>query len=168
MRATFGTAQGRFHVSEPVNEQRRAEILLVEDNEGDIVLATQVIEDCHVSATVHVARDGIEAMAFLKREGEYASAPRPNVILLDLNLPRLHGIEVLDRVKSDPNLQKIPVVIFSSSEDLADIETSYRHQANSYITKPSDLGSYVDVMTRLEEYWLGVVSLPSDSAPRVE
>ena len=155
-------ATREIRVTEVVSGARSAEILLVEDNEGDIVLATQVIEDSHVDVTVHVARDGIEAMAFLRREGRHASAPRPSVILLDLNLPRLHGIEVLDRVKGDPDLRKIPVVMFTSSEDASDIETSYQHHANSYITKPSDLQSYVEAINQLEEYWLEVVSLPGE------
>ena len=151
-------------MSESARKRGFAEILLVEDNEGDIVLATQVIEDSDILAKVHVVRDGVEAIQFLHREGQYSEAPRPNVILLDLNLPKLNGIEVLDQIKGDPNLKPIPVVVFSSSRDSADIQSSYQHHANCYITKPSDLHSYVDVMNHLEEYWLEVCSLPASMA----
>lgn len=139
------------------------DVLLVEDNEGDVVLVREALCDAGVAMRLHVARDGIEALDFLHGRSPHDGAPRPDVILLDLNLPRLHGREVLERLESDPALRAIPVVVLSTSADESDIRMCYQRSANLYVTKPADLDEYVRVIQRLRELWLEIAALPGGS-----
>ena len=143
---------------------KRVEILLVEDNPGDARLAAEALKDAKVLNNLHVVEDGVEAMTFLRREGKHADAPRPDVILLDLNLPKKDGREVLAEVKTDENLRRIPVVILTVSRDEEDILKTYDLHANCYITKPIDLDQFMKVVKSIEEFWLTIVKLPPDDA----
>jgi CheY-like chemotaxis protein len=136
------------------------EILLVEDNPGDVRLTQEAFKEGKVSNNLNVARDGVEALAYLRQEGEYASAPRPDVILLDLNLPKKDGREVLAEIKEDPDLRRIPVVVLTTSLAEQDILRSYNLHANCYITKPVDLERFITVVKSIETFWLTVVKLP--------
>jgi two-component system, chemotaxis family, response regulator Rcp1 len=136
------------------------EILLVEDNPGDIRLTREALRDGKVRNNLHVALDGVEAMAFLRKEGAHADAPRPDVVLLDLNLPRKNGREVLAEIKSDPELMLIPVVVLTTSQDEQDILKAYEYRANCYITKPVDLEQFLAVVRSIEEFWFTIVRLP--------
>jgi len=141
---------------------RVVEILLVEDNPSDSRLTLEAIRDCAANTNLQVVRNGVEAMAFLRKEGVYGDAPRPALILLDLNLPRKSGCEVLAEVKNDPDLRRIPVVVFSTSESEDDIVTAYSLRANCCIPKPTDVSQLIAVVTRIEEFWLTKVRLPAD------
>ncbi len=141
-------------LSEPVD------ILLVEDNPGDARLAVEALKEGNVSNRLHVVPDGVEAMAFLRREGKYSDAPRPHVVLLDLNLPRKDGRQVLAEVKTDELLKRIPVVVLTTSQAEQDITRSYDLHANCYITKPVDLGRFITVIRSIEDFWCTVVKLP--------
>jgi CheY-like chemotaxis protein len=136
------------------------EILLVEDNPGDSRLAQEALKDSKIRNTIHVAADGVEAMMFLNRKGEWKKAPRPDLILLDLNLPRMDGREVLAAIKSDDDLKRIPVVILTTSKDEEDVLRSYNLHANCYITKPIDLQQFMKVVRSVEDFWLTIVKLP--------
>ena len=136
------------------------EILLVEDNPGDVRLTQEALRDAKVRNRLSVAQDGEDALAFLRRTGPYAHAPRPDVILLDLNLPRKDGREVLAEIKGDPDLRRIPVVILTTSEAEEDVLRAYNLNANCYITKPVDLGQFLKVVRSIEDFWLTVVRLP--------
>jgi chemotaxis family two-component system response regulator Rcp1 len=136
------------------------EVLLVEDSPGDVRLTREAFKDAKVLINLHVASDGVEAMAFLGREGEHANAPRPDLILLDLNLPKKDGREVLAELKQSPALKSIPVVILTTSASEADIHGSYQHHANCYITKPVDLEGFLKVVRSIDSFWLSVVRLP--------
>jgi chemotaxis family two-component system response regulator Rcp1 len=136
------------------------EILLVEDNPGDVRLTVEALKDAKVHNNLHVAEDGVEAMVFLRREGKYADAPRPDLILLDLNLPKKDGREVLAEIKGDPDLRRIPVVILTISQDEEDILRSYNLHANCYITKPVNLSQFLKVVKSVEEFWFTIVKLP--------
>jgi chemotaxis family two-component system response regulator Rcp1 len=138
------------------------EILLVEDNPGDVRLTREALKESKIRNNLSIVRDGVEAMAFLRREGEYANAPRPDIILLDLNLPRKDGREVLSEIKEDDNLRRIPVVILTTSDDEHDILESYNLHANCYITKPVDLNRFVTIIKNIEDFWLTIVRLPPD------
>jgi chemotaxis family two-component system response regulator Rcp1 len=140
------------------------EILLVEDSPGDVRLTREAFKDAKVHVNLHVASDGVAAMAFLAREGEYSSVPRPDLILLDLNLPKKDGREVLDEIKNSPTLQTIPVVVLTTSAADADIFRSYRLHANSYITKPVDLEGFLTVIKSIDSFWLTVVKLPPNES----
>jgi two-component system, chemotaxis family, response regulator Rcp1 len=139
---------------------RPIEILLVEDNPGDVRLTIEALSTARVRNTLHVVEDGERALAFLHQEAPYANAPRPELILLDLNLPRKDGREVLAEIKQDPDLKRIPVVILTSSAAEQDILQSYNLHANCYITKPVDLEQFLSVVRSLEDFWLVVVKLP--------
>jgi chemotaxis family two-component system response regulator Rcp1 len=141
--------------------ERTAEVLLVEDNEADIRLTREVLSDGRLMNRLNVARDGEEAMAFLRKQSPYEDAARPDLILLDLNLPRKDGREVLAEIKSDPELMRIPVVILTTSRAEADIVQTYGLHANCYIVKPVDLGQFIGVIRSIEDFWLKVVRLPS-------
>ncbi len=141
---------------------RPVEILLVEDNPGDIRLTREAFKEAKMRNNLHAVGDGVEAMEFLRREGEYASAPRPDLILLDLNLPRKDGREVLAEVKEDPELRRIPVVILTTSKAEEDIARTYDLHANCYITKPVGFEQFMDIVKHIEEFWLTVVKLPSN------
>ena len=138
------------------------EILLVEDNPGDVRLTMETMRDVRVLNHVSVAKDGVEALAFLRRHGEYREAVRPDLILLDLNLPKKDGREVVAEIKGDPKLRQIPVVILTTSEAEQDILKAYDLYANSYITKPVDLEQFIKVVKLIEDFWLTIVKLPSD------
>jgi CheY-like chemotaxis protein len=136
------------------------EILLVEDNPGDVRLTRESLYDARIHNNMIVASDGLEAMACLRREGEYAEATRPDLILLDLNLPRMNGFEVLNEIKEDPALKRIPVVVLTTSQAEQDIIQSYDLYANAYVTKPVDLEQFVKVLKSIEDFWLEIVKLP--------
>ena len=135
-------------------------MLLVEDNPGDVDLAREALADSKIHNQLLVVDDGVKAMEFLRREGPYTSAPRPDLILLDLNLPRKDGREVLAEIKSDDNLRRIPVVILTSSKAEKDILQSYNLHANCYISKPIDLNQFMLVVKSIESFWLSMVVLP--------
>ena len=136
------------------------EVLLVEDDPGDVVLIQEAFADNKVGNRLSVVGDGVEAMAFLRREGEYAGAPRPDLVLLDLNLPRKNGREVLAEIKGDPDLSIIPVIVLTTSEAEEDIVRSYSLHANAYITKPVDFERFAGVVHQIDEFFVGVVKLP--------
>ena len=138
------------------------EVLLVEDSPGDVRLTREAFKDAKVHINMHVASDGMQAMAFLKREGEYTNALRPDMILLDLNLPKKDGREVLEEIKESTTLKSIPVVILTTSASEADILKSYRLHANCYITKPVGLGGFLEVIKSIDSFWLSVVKLPRE------
>ncbi len=138
------------------------EILLVEDNPGDVKLTIEALKEAKVINTLHVAVDGVEALAFLRREGRFADRPRPDLIFLDLNLPRKDGREVLSEIKQDPSLRRIPVVVLTTSQAEQDILRSYDLHANCYITKPVDLDQFIEVVKTVEGFWLTVVKLPRE------
>jgi chemotaxis family two-component system response regulator Rcp1 len=140
------------------------EILLVEDNPGDVRLTQEALKENKIRNTLHVAVDGVEAMAFLRREGKHARSPRPDLILLDLNLPKKDGREVLAEIKTDEDLKRIPVVILTTSSAEQDILKTYNLHANCYITKPVDLGQFIGVIRSIEDFWLAVVKLPPNGA----
>lgn len=137
------------------------EILLVEDNAGDARLAQEALKDSKILNNVSVAEDGVEAMAFLRQQGAYATSPRPDLVLLDLNLPKKDGREVLAEIKSDDRLKRIPVVILTTSKAEEDIIKSYDLHANCYISKPIDLEQFMRVVKSIEDFWLTVVRLPT-------
>jgi CheY-like chemotaxis protein len=144
------------------NNGRPVEILLVEDNEGDIGLVEEVFEEGRINNNLNITEDGEEAMEFLRKEGEFANSPRPDLILLDLNLPKKDGREVLEEIKEDENLRRIPVVVLTTSKAEKDILKSYDMHANSYITKPVDFDQFIKVIKSIEDFWLEVVKLPED------
>jgi chemotaxis family two-component system response regulator Rcp1 len=137
------------------------EILLVEDNPGDVRLTQEAFKDGKILNKLHVVGDGIEALAFLNQEGEYADVPRPELILLDLNLPRKDGRDVLAEIKADGDLRRIPVVVLTTSCSEEDILKSYDLNANCYITKPVDLNQFIKVVKSIEDFWMTIVKLPS-------
>jgi two-component system, chemotaxis family, response regulator Rcp1 len=139
------------------------EILLVEDNPGDVRLTEEALKDGKVRNTLNVVPDGVEAMAFLRRVGKYAEAPRPDLILLDLNLPKMDGREVLAQIKADDRLKMIPVVVLTTSRAERDVVQSYGLHANSYITKPVNLDQFIAVVRAIEAFWLTVVTLPGEA-----
>jgi chemotaxis family two-component system response regulator Rcp1 len=136
------------------------EILLVEDNPGDVRLVREVFKDARVSNNIHVAEDGVEAMAFLRKEGRFADSVRPDLVLLDLNLPKKDGREVLTEIKTDDALKRIPVIVLTTSSAEEDIMKSYSEYANSYITKPINLEQFIKVIRSIEDFWLTIVKLP--------
>jgi two-component system, chemotaxis family, response regulator Rcp1 len=136
------------------------EILLVEDNPGDVRLTMEALKGGRVRNTIHVVEDGVQAMDFLYRQGHYGAVPRPDLILLDLNLPKKDGREVLGEVKQDPDLKRIPIVILTSSAAEEDILRAYDLSANCYITKPVDLNQFLRVLKSIEDFWLVIVKLP--------
>jgi CheY-like chemotaxis protein len=144
-----------------MSESRLINILLVEDNPADVRLTEEALKEAANAATkLHVAMDGAEALEFLHRRGEHAGAPRPDLMLLDLNLPRVDGRQVLEEVKTDPDLRRIPVVVLTTSPSEDDIIHAYDRHVNSYIRKPVDLDRFLDVLRAIDEYWLGSVALP--------
>ncbi len=137
------------------------EMLLVEDNPDDVDLTIEALEDTKIANRLHVVTDGVAALSFLHREGKYAQAPRPALILLDLNLPKKDGREVLADIKADPVLRRIPVVVLTTSSAEEDIKRVYDMHANCYITKPVDFEQFVQVIHAIENFWLTVVQLPT-------
>ena len=140
---------------------RPVEILLVEDNPDDVALTEEALRVGKVWNNLSVARDGVEALQFLRRTGEYTDAPHPDLILLDLNLPRKDGHEVLAEIKVDDDLKHIPVVVLTTSQAEQDIVNSYALHANCYVTKPVDLDEFIKIVQSIEEFWFTVVKLPS-------
>jgi chemotaxis family two-component system response regulator Rcp1 len=135
-------------------------VLLVEDNPGDVRLTKEILKDAKVRISLSVVEDGVEAMAFLRQEGKYASASLPDLVLLDLNLPRKDGREVLTEIKQDPDLKRIPVVILTISNAEKDILKSYNLYANAYVTKPLDLEQFSKIAKAIEDFWFTIVKLP--------
>jgi CheY-like chemotaxis protein len=136
------------------------DILLVEDDPGDVLMTREAFEHHKIRNTLHVVSDGVEALQFLKREGPFGEAPRPGLVLLDLNLPRKDGREVLGEIKQDPRLRTIPVVVLTTSEADEDILRSYDLHANAYVTKPVDFEKFVEVVRKIDDFWVTVVQLP--------
>lgn len=141
-------------------EGRSIQVLLVEDSPGDVRLTREAFRNTNLSVQLHVASDGVEAMAFLRHEGPHVHAPRPDLILLDLNLPRMDGREVLVHVKADDNLKTIPIVILTTSEEEADIATSYQLHANCYLNKPVQLEEFEALVKSINDFWLTKARLP--------
>lgn len=135
-------------------------VLLVEDNPGDVRLTLEILKEAEVRNRVCTVQDGVEAMEFLRRQGAYADAPRPDLVLLDLNLPRRSGHEVLEEIRKDPELALLPVVVLTTSSAETDILGTYRNHANCYITKPIDLEQFVAAIRSIESFWLKVAKLP--------
>ncbi|NNJ10199.1 response regulator [Chloroflexales bacterium ZM16-3] len=137
------------------------DILLVEDNPGDVRLTQEALRDAKVSTRMYVAIDGVQAMAFLRHEGVYADVPRPDLILLDLNLPKMSGREVLAEIKGNVEFRRIPVVILTTSQAEQDIFETYNLHANAYVTKPVDLDQFAKVVKSIEDFWFEIVRLPN-------
>ena len=143
-------------------EGRPIEVLLVEDSPGDVRLTQEAFRDATVTTRLHVVNDGVEAMAFVKRQGEHANAPRPDLILLDLNLPKMDGREVLALIKEDADFKTIPVVVLTTSGAEEDILRTYRLHANCYLVKPVDLNGFLSVVKSIDDFWLARVRLPHE------
>lgn len=139
------------------------EILLVEDNEGDVQLTIEAFKEAKIRNQIKVVRDGEEALDYLRKQGNYADALSPDIILLDINLPKIDGKEVLSTMKNDPVLKTIPVIMLTTSSADADVQESYANHANCYVVKPVDLDKFMDVIRGIEEYWVSIVKLPSKS-----
>ncbi len=143
-----------------VGDNRPVEILLVEDNPGDERLTREALKEGKVYSNLHWVKDGVEAMEFLRREGKYKDVPRPDIILLDLNLPKKDGREVLQDIKNDDQLKRIPVVVLTTSKAEEDVLRTYNLHANCYVTKPVDLEKFIVVVKSIDRFWLTVVTLP--------
>lgn len=141
-------------------QSRAVEVLLVEDNPADVLLTKEAFKDGRVMVNLTVAMDGVEAMRVLKREAEHADKPRPDLILLDLNLPKKNGREVLIEIKADEELKRIPVIVMTTSKAEQDVYRAYNLNANCYITKPVDLDEFLNVVHSIEDFWLTIVTLP--------
>lgn len=141
-------------------ENRQAEILLIEDSLPDVRLTERALKKSTLAKQVSVVRDGEQALAFLRRQGEYANAPRPDIILLDLGLPKKNGAEVLAEIKKDPALKRIPVIVLTSSDAEEDVLDTYNHHANAYTKKPVDMDEFVRTIKMIEDFWLSLVILP--------
>ncbi|MEN3309591.1 MAG: hypothetical protein V7603_5793 [Micromonosporaceae bacterium] len=139
-------------------------VLMVEDDADDVYLTQEALRASRLRMVLHVVNDGVEAMRYLRREGEHAQRRRPDLVLLDLNLPRMDGREVLAEIKEDPTLTEIPVVVLTTSKAEEDVAASYRHHANCYISKPVDIEQFRAVVASIENFWFTVVRLPSESA----
>jgi CheY-like chemotaxis protein len=143
-----------------VTEPGPINVLLVEDDEGDVVMTREALDEGRVHNRLHVVGDGVEAISFLRRTDGHEDAPRPDLILLDLNLPRRDGRSVLEDIKSDPDLRRIPVIVLSTSEATDDVVQSYDLHANAYVTKPVDFNEFVNVIRRIDDFFLSVARLP--------
>ena len=142
------------------NEGEHIEILLAEDNPGDVRLTEKALEHGNILNNLHVVNNGVEAIKYLRREGENDEEPRPALVLLDLNMPKKDGREVLEDMKADPELRRVPVVVLTSSEAEEDVVRSYELNANAYLTKPVDFDGFVDIVKRIEDFWFSVVKMP--------
>jgi CheY-like chemotaxis protein len=138
------------------------DVLLVEDDPGDVLMTREAFADYKIHNRLHVVNNGIDAMAFLRRTGEYANVPTPDLVLLDLNLPRMSGREVLAEIKADAALRTIPVVVLTTSDSEDDVKSSYSLHANAYVTKPVDFERFVDVVRQIDEFFVSVVRLPNN------
>ncbi|MFP5335644.1 MAG: response regulator [Actinomycetes bacterium] len=141
-------------------DTRAIDVLLVEDDPGDVLMTREAFEDNKVANNLYVVNDGVTAMEFLRKEGEYADAPTPDLVLLDLNLPRMDGREVLAALKEDGDLRRIPVVVLTTSESEEDVLRSYSLHANAYVTKPVDFARFIEVVRQIDEFFVTVVRLP--------
>ena len=139
---------------------RKIEILLVEDNPADVMLTEEAFEEARIANRLHVARDGVDALEFLHRQGSYADVPTPDVILLDVNMPRMNGLELLAVLKADPELRRIPIIMLTTSRAEQDVWRSYDLHVNAYIPKPVSVGEFFDVVRTFETFWLAIVALP--------
>ncbi|MFO7773567.1 MAG: response regulator [Dehalococcoidia bacterium] len=144
--------------------ERPVEILVVDDNPGDLRLTAEALKEGKVQNRLHLARDGVEAIAFLRRKGNYIDAPRPDLILLDLNMPRMNGRELLAEIKDDSELKHIPVVILTGSREMDDIVKTYDLRANCYVTKPIDLEQYITMVKSITDFWLTTLQLPMEES----
>ncbi|MFN3664967.1 MAG: response regulator [Sediminibacterium sp.] len=144
-----------------MSEIQDLEILLVEDNEGDIRLTIEAFKEAKIRNLIKVVRDGEEALHYLRREGKFSEVQLPDIILLDINLPKIDGKEVLNAIKNDPILRVIPVIMLTTSSADSDIQESYANHANCYVLKPVDLNKFMDVIRSIEEYWISIVKLPA-------
>jgi two-component system, chemotaxis family, response regulator Rcp1 len=140
------------------------QILLVENNEGDILLTLEAFKEIKAKNSIAVVKDGVEAIEFLKRQGQYADSAMPHLILLDINIPKLNGIEVLDFIKQDEKLKKIPVVMLTTSSSESDIAECYDKSANCFITKPLDFGKFLNVVEAIESFWFTIAQLPKTTS----
>ncbi len=140
----------------------QVDILLVEDSPADVLITREAFKEFRILNTLHVVEDGVEAIAFLRRQGKYASAPHPELILLDLNLPRKNGREVLAEIKDDPNLRHIPVVVLTTSHSEQDVLQAYDRHANCYIVKPVGFENFVEAMKSIRQFWFSLVTLPPE------
>lgn len=136
------------------------DILLVEDNEGDIVLTLEALDEGKIRNSISVVKDGWEAVQYLEKKGAYSDKKTPDLILLDINLPKMNGHEVLKQIKSNPDIKHIPVIMLTTSSSEVDVISSYKNFANCYITKPVDVNSFLDVVSSIEEFWISIVQLP--------
>jgi CheY-like chemotaxis protein len=143
--------------------KKEIHILLIEDNEGDIVLTIEALKEARINNTIDVVRDGEKAMSFLKKEGEFSAATTPDLILLDINLPKIDGKEVLANIKNDERLKVIPVVMLTTSDSEKDIFESYHNHANCYITKPVGFQSFIEVIHTIKDFWITIVQLPKST-----
>jgi CheY-like chemotaxis protein len=149
-------------MSDRVAGAEPADILLVEDNPGDVRLTQEALEDGRIENTLHVVNDGVDALDFLFQRGEYEDVPRPDIVLLDLNLPRKNGDDVLVEMQVDPELSTVPVIVLTSSGSREDVVRSYDLNANAYLTKPVDPEAFIETVNTLEEFWLSIVRLPDE------
>ena len=140
---------------------KAVDILLVEDNPGDVRLTQEALNEGRIYNTLHVASDGIEAMEFLNKTGKFKNATTPDLILLDLNLPKMNGFEVLEKIKGDDKLKLIPIIILTTSQSEKDILTSYSMHVNCYVSKPVEYDSFMNVVKSIEDFWFTIVKLPS-------
>jgi two-component system, chemotaxis family, response regulator Rcp1 len=147
-----------------VEEEETIEVLLVEDNPGDVRLTREAFREVNRSVRLHLASDGVEALAFLGQQGAYLRAPRPDLILLDLNLPKMNGRDVLAKIKADSSLKMIPTIVLSSSEANADVLISYQLQANCYLRKPTQWSAFDGIVRSINTFWLAKVKLPQKIA----
>lgn len=142
-------------------KQKEIHILLVEDNEGDIVLTTEALDEGKIKNSISVVRDGWEAIRYLEKKEGYEEAIEPDLVLLDINLPKVNGHKVLHHIKNHPGLKHIPVIMLTTSSDEADITKSYGNHSNCYITKPVDINSFLEVIASIENFWISIVQLPA-------
>jgi CheY-like chemotaxis protein len=140
--------------------KKPANILLVEDNEGDILLTLEAFEECKVKTEISVVKNGQEALDFLFQRGAFANAEKPDLILLDINIPIFNGHEVLERIKSDSNLKKIPVIMLTTSSNQKDVDKAYENHCNSYVKKPIEITEFLIAILKIEEFWLELTTLP--------
>ncbi|WP_182867511.1 response regulator [Rhodopirellula sp. JC639] len=148
----------------PIDQKRKIEVLLVEDSPSDAMLTIEALREGCVTESLHHVEDGVEALAYLRRSGQYANAPRPDVVLLDLNMPRKNGHEVLQEIRADDALQFLPVIMLTTSDDEQDVLKAYGENVNCYITKPVDLNAFVRAMRSLGDFWLKWVTPPPPTA----
>jgi two-component system, chemotaxis family, response regulator Rcp1 len=145
----------------PLASHRPARVLLVEDNEADVRLTREALREAGQEVRLSAVGDGEQALAFLRRQAGFSDAPRPDLVLLDLNLPRKDGLEVLDELRADPELAQIPVIMLTSSSARSDVEAAYAHGANAFVVKPHELDAFMDLIGAIRSFWLGVAQLPS-------